>query len=115
MDNITVTTDKKGAFITLVCDNNFFMKGAIAWAQSLKETGTQKDIVILVTDNVDEGLQKSLTGVGRVVLVPYIENPNEANNKALLKEKLGYEDSKWDEWRQRYPGKRQEVLFLKQS
>ncbi len=112
MDNITTTTYQKSAFVTLVCDNNFFM-GAIAWAQSLKETGTQKDIVILVTNNVNEGLQKSLTGVGRVVLVPYIENPNDANNKALPKEKLGYEDSKWEEWKQHYPGKRQECLFNK--
>ncbi len=115
LDNITTTTtttDKKNAYVTLVCDNNFFM-GAIAWAESLKETGTQNDIVILVTENVDEALQKTLTGVGRVVVVPYIENPNESNNKALPKQKLGYEESKWEEWKQRYPGKRQECLFNK--
>nr|UYX49672.1 p13 [Darna trima granulovirus] len=61
----------KCAYVTLVMLGNYYVKGAIALAKSLHRSGTDHDLICMVTEDVTykKKLKKLYT---RVITVPYI-------------------------------------------
>ena len=67
---------KPNAYVTLVMKGDFYVPGALVLANSLRQTGTQSDIVCMVTDDVSSKAREALGGVfDKVVSIQYISEP----------------------------------------
>lgn len=84
----------KYAYVVLVMKGDFYIPGALTMGTSLKNTGTQHDIVCMVTGDVSKQAKKTLSLVfDKVVNVDYISEPylrlNTAKEEAMYHSWMG--------------------------
>lgn len=87
------------SFVTLATNDNYAL-GALALAQSLRNTNTDRLISIMITNSVSLGLQEQIRGIFDHVEVVDVMNSNDMVNLELLKRpELGVTFTKIHCWR----------------
>jgi glycogenin len=87
------------AYVTLLC-NDEYAPGALVWAQSLLNTHTQHDIVIMITPDVTPGWREALSRVAtRLEVVNVLDSKDESNLRLLKRMELGITFTKLHCWK----------------
>lgn len=64
----------KYAYVTMLIKGDGYVPGALALAQSLKQSGTTADLICMVTNDVSENAKADLATLFKVKVVPKIEH-----------------------------------------
>jgi glycogenin glucosyltransferase len=94
-----MASNKPEAYVSLCC-NDAYGPGALAWAQSLRDSGTQRDIVILITKQLSNEWKNKLANISNHIELVNIYDSGDETNLALLKRpELGITFTKLHCWR----------------
>ncbi|XP_002510223.2 UDP-glucuronate:xylan alpha-glucuronosyltransferase 2 isoform X1 [Ricinus communis] len=72
----TTKTSKREAYATVLHSSESYVCGAIALAQSLRQSGTKRDLIILLDKSISESKREALAAAGwKIRLIKRIRNP----------------------------------------
>lgn len=72
----TTRTAKREAYVTVLHSSESYVCGAIALAQSLRQTGTKRDLIILLDRSISQPKRDALAAAGwQIRLIKRIRNP----------------------------------------
>ncbi|THG23827.1 UDP-glucuronate:xylan alpha-glucuronosyltransferase 2-like isoform X1 [Camellia sinensis] len=79
--NDTNTAVKREAYATLLHSSESYVCGAIALAQSLLQTGTKRDLILLLDNSISVPKREALAAAGwKIRVIKRIRNPRAAKN-----------------------------------
>ncbi|CAD5118816.1 DgyrCDS7496 [Dimorphilus gyrociliatus] len=89
----------KEAYVTL-CTNDSYAIGVLVWVESLKEVGTTRQIVVMITNGLSQKMKEQLAeSADKVVEVNVLDSRDNVNLDLLARPDLGVTFTKLHCWR----------------